>query len=267
GFDGIDDARPLLSNWSKAVRRSLKEKPPRTRTGWKKERWRELAEAFTPGEATEQEKHCLYDLLHSLDDRRLGALPTLWQLQAELNDDGLQEEKLHDLLEQRKPAYGPLLEAIRAYEAFARSLQDAFDVLKAEAATVDSHGFSICDIAKDKYFQQCVQDLHGQFERAHHTLGAVALASMSLQNLFSERFGAFAEPLDAGKIALVLCSHHEVVQRGKSADGKRPWFDRIGPDRIYIRHAYRQHRRNIQPGCYVHEYRGKPVRRFYKDLT
>jgi hypothetical protein len=67
--------------------------------------------------------------------------------------------------------------------------------------------------------------------------------------------------------ALALCAHHESVQQGKSADGKRPWFDRIGKNRIYLRHAYRTPRRDILPNRYVHDYRGKPIRRFYSDLT
>ena len=70
-----------------------------------------------------------------------------------------------------------------------------------------------------------------------------------------------------GACALALCAHHETVQRAKSADGKRPWFDRIGQDRIYIRHAYREPRRESRPGRYVHTYRGWPIRRFYKDLS
>ena len=73
--------------------------------------------------------------------------------------------------------------------------------------------------------------------------------------------------MDGAACGLALCEHHEAVQRAKSADGKRPWFDRIGHDRIYIRHAYREPRRQIVPERYVHAYRGWPVRRFYSDLS
>jgi predicted component of type VI protein secretion system len=91
--------------------------------------------------------------------------------------------------------------------------------------------------------------------------------SVSLQNLFAQRFKNFAEPMAVGDCAIALCQHHEAVQRAKSAEGKRAWFDRLGPDRIYIRHAYRDPRPDIQPGRYVHDYRGKPIRRFYFDLS
>jgi hypothetical protein len=85
--------------------------------------------------------------------------------------------------------------------------------------------------------------------------------------VFAERFREFSEPMDAAALALTLCRHHEDIQRKKSADGKRPSFDRLGPDRIFIRHAYREEPRDIQPGRYVHTYRTLPVRRFYQDLS
>ncbi|MFN8007527.1 MAG: hypothetical protein U0V70_10985 [Terriglobia bacterium] len=267
GLAGIEDAKSKMSRWSAAVRRSLGEKPPRTKTGWNSEAWAELAHAFAPSACKSREKRFLHDLLHSTDGRRLGAFPAIWKLQQEFDDDGYGDEGLHNRLEKEEPSYGPLLAAIRAYEAFARSLQDSFDVLKAAAAGLDAEGFAVPRIASDQDFKYCQKDLCRQYDNAHHALAEVSLSDMSLQNLFDERFGAFSQPMDTAELALKLCAHHEAVQRAKSADGKRPWFDRIGPDRIYIRHAYREPRHVIQPGCYVHDYRGKPIRRFHSDLS
>lgn len=267
GLGGLDDAKPMLSRWEGAIRRCLGEKPPRTKPGWANQAWAEVARAFAPAGCRAREKRYLRDLLFSADDRRLGALPTIWQLQAEFDDDGFREETLHDRLEEREPGYGPLLAAIRAYEAFARSLQDAFDVLKAEAARLDAQGFAVPGIAGDAGFKRSVKGLHERFEAAHHALGEVTITSVSPQNLFDERFVAFAEPMDAGECAFTLCSHHEKVQREKSADGKRPWFDRTGQDHIYVRQAYRAPRGDIHPDRYVHDYRGRPIRRFYRDLS
>ena len=267
GYAGVADAKPMLSRWSAAVQRSLTEKPPRTRLSGGAGGWAELAAAFAPSTCKVREKRYLRDLLRASGDRQLGALPPIWELQAEFDNDGFREELLHDQLEKREPSYRPLLDAIRAYEAFARSLQDAFDVLKSEAAGLDVQGFALPRIASDTDFVRSVKGLHERFEAAHGALGEVTIASVSLQNLFGDRFHRFAEPMDAGACAMALCDHHEAVQRHKSADGKRPWFDRLGHDRIYIRHAYREPRHAIQPGCYVHDYRGLPIRRFYRDLS
>jgi len=267
GLGGLEGAKVLISRWSAAVRRSLGERPPRTKPNWGSESWTELADAFAPATAKAKERRCIREHLLASDERRLGAFSKLWQLQAEFSGEKFREEQLHNRLEQVEPAYGPLLAAVRAYEAFARSAQDAFDVLRAEATRTDVQGFCVTDISKDEAFAKSVYGLHKRFEAAHHALSAVSLTGVALHNLFDERFGAFAEPLDAGGFARTLCSHHETVQRAKSADGKRPWFDRLGQDRIYVRHAYRIARPEIQVGRYLHDYRGWPIRRFYVDLA
>jgi hypothetical protein len=64
----------------------------------------------------------------------------------------------------------------------------------------------------------------------------------------------------------VLGEHHEAIQKEKSRDGKRPWFDRMGPDRIYVRQNYRVERPPMALDTYVHDYRTKPIYRFYRDL-
>jgi hypothetical protein len=140
-------------------------------------------------------------------------------------------------------------------------------VLKAEAASPDAQGFRVSMIARNKDFRTSVGDLDKRFEAAHRTLGELNLVSISLQNLFGQRFRAFGEPMDAASCAAALCVHHETVQRAKSANGKRPWFDRTAQDHIYIRHQYREPPRDIMPGSYVHDYRGRPIRRFYSDLS
>lgn len=267
GLGGLEGAKPMLSRWSRAIGRSLAQKPPHTKPGWGLGGWSDLARAFAPSASKAREKKHLRDLLHGGDDRQLGALPVIWKLHGEFDDADFQEEVLHDRLERKEPKYRPLLAAIRAYEAFARSLQDAFDILKAEAARLDVQGFAVPRISKDPDFQQSVKGLHERFETAHHTLGEVTITNVSLPNLFDERFRAFAEPMDAAACALALCMHHEAVQRKKSAEGKRPWFDRIGHDRIFIRHDYREARRDVQPNSYLHDYRGFPIRLFWKDLT
>ena len=267
GFEGIGAARGKLAKWKRAVERSLAEDPPRTKTGWSKDQWKELAEAFSPSGGKRRERRLLKELLHMADERRLGALPTIWELQDGLDDSTYTEESLHTLLEKREPSYAPLLTAIRSYEAFARRLQDAFDLLKAEAARRDGVGFALPSIADDLEFKSSIHSLSELFFRAHEALGEVASVGSIVKNVFAERFTAFSEPLDPVECAHTLCSHHEKVQQGKSAEGKRPWFDRLARDRIYVRHAYRQPRRPIEPDRYLHEYRGWPIRRFFLDLS
>jgi len=257
----------LMDQWKKAIEISLKNKPPRTKTHWALPDWKELADAFPPLPIPKKEKSVLYELLHSSDNMRLGALQDIWKLQPEIDSDDYHEEWLHERLKVKQPRYSHLIETIQAYEQFSRSLQDAFDILRAEAVRSDIRGFHVPDITKDPDFIHCIQNIDKKFEKTFTALGEIRNARLSLQNLFQQRFSVFAEPMDHGSIAMALCAHHEQVQREKSESGKRPWFDRLGNDRIYIRHAYRNQREKIKPDEYVHTYRGWPIRRFYQDLT
>lgn len=171
GLAGVRDAKPMISRWTDAVRQSREQRPPRTKTYWSSERWAELANAFAPWRGKKVEKRHLEGLLLTADERRLGALPTMWKLQADFDDAAYCDERLHDRLEEKEPGYAPLLAAIRAYEAFGRSLQDAFDVLKAEAASRDARGFAVTEMASDADFSRSVKGLHERFDAACQTLG------------------------------------------------------------------------------------------------
>lgn len=264
GYGGRSDCRPLLAKWRQAVERSLACDPARTRTGWKQDDWAELAAQVAPHRAGRRERRYLREALHAADERALGALPAIWRLQDEFTEDDYAEERLYERLAQERPDYATLLGAIRTYELFCRPLLNGFDLLRAEAATADARGFDIPSIGEVGDFATSLDELDRRYEEARRQLGEVDL---QLASLFDERFGAFAEPMGAAQVALAICEHHEHIQKHKSADGKRPWFDRLGSDRIYLRHRYREPRRPVAPRKFVHDYRGRPIRRFYRDLT
>jgi hypothetical protein len=255
---------PLLKRWANAVRRGLAERPPRTKPGWTGGEWQELAEAVAPSGAKARERRCVRELLLATEKRRLGALPEIWRLQEENRGLELDERALHELLREREPGMSPLLAAIGAYEAFARRLQDAFDVLRAAAASGES--YVVEDIARDADFVRCVERLDERFASAHRALGELALADAPLHARFTDRFQRFAGPMGPAECARALCDHHKEVQRFKSAEGKRPWFDALGEGRIYLRHAYRVARPDVRLDRYLHDYRATPIRQFREDL-
>lgn len=267
GFASLSDARPVLDRWKEGVQRSVRENPARTRTNWKRSEWAELARAFPPTAAATRERDCLREMLLS-SKRELGALPHLWKLQREFtSNESFREEALHERLESTAPEYAPLLRAIRSYEGFARRLQDAFDLLLAEGSRSGARGLDVTEAARDPDFQRCVDKLHERFEVALRDLNEINLLNSSPASVFTTRFTDFAEPLNPADVAQALCTHHESIQRGKSAAGKRAWFDRAGKTRVYVRHAYRRARREILPDHYLHDYRGWPIRRFCADLS
>jgi hypothetical protein len=266
GYGGLKGAGQLFARWKAAIERSLNEEPPRTRTGWNRDSWAQMADAFAPSGVSGREKHTLRSMLLQPDGRTLGALPEIWGLQTRFGDE-YQEESLHKLLAEKHAIYWSLLSAIQAHEAFIRGLQDSFDLLLAEGAQSDFRGYETTTISRDNEFVASTKDLRLRFEAASKAFSGLDHEGAAIRGQFEARFAPFAQPLKPAEVAKVLCAHHETIQRGKSAEGKRPWFDRMGPDRIYVRQQFRKRRRPIEPGRYVGYYRGRPIRRFYRDLS
>lgn len=265
GFGRFGPDHRLVTKWRRAVERSLNADPLRTYPpGWSGADWEELAGLMSPDHAYQWEKKFLQELLHNTDSTPLGALPAIWRLQNGFGDEDYAEEQLHQRLRQEAPQYAPLLEAISAYEAFGRSLQDAFDLIRAQTSPSNTSGSRVTDLAQDAGFQACASRLTWQYAQAHLRLGEV---SLSEQGAFQKRFERFGESMTPAELAPALCQHHEVIQRGKSATGKRPWFNRLDPERIFMRHNYRIERPAMRPDRYVHDFRGWPIRRFWSDLT
>jgi hypothetical protein len=249
--------------WRTGLRRSLEANPPRTHTYWNSDQWEQLAQAMRPDGAGKHERKVLSQLLLNNDHRSLGALSNIWSLQNEIDDDSYCEERVFAELKSRVPILIPLLDAITAYEEFCRKLIDGFNLIRKHSAQADARGFKVTEIGLEPRFIDAVGDLSSAFESAYATLQAL---DGRLASEFDDRFRTFAEPMESSEIAVALCEHHESIQRGKSESGKRTWFDRLGEDRIYLRQQYRESISDPMPDRFVHDYRARPIRNFYKDL-
>ncbi len=266
GLNGFGADHPLCRKWRRAVETSLRETPARTRTpsGWRQVDWQELAEAFAPHLAGRREKTYLRRLLLGDGAEPPGALVPVWRLLEKTGGECPDERAFHRELYKEAPEYGRLIEAIGAYEEFARNLMDAFDIVRAEGSRPDVRGLEISQLARDSDFRMLSERCYPLYQRAVQRLEAF---EPKLADEFAQRFGVFAEPVPPERFAGSLCEHHESVQRSKSREGKRPWFDRVGSGRIYMRLNYRLERREPAPLLYVHQYRTWPVSRFYRDLS
>ena len=213
-----------------------------------------------------KEKRVLRSLLHSSDERRLGAIGHIWDIIDIFSEADFSEEQLQMKLERRAPEFRTLLKAIRAYETYSRSLQDAFDILRHEGWARDASGYQIVKAASIPVFVASVAGLRDQFEIAHNCLGEVGRSAWHSPPSSTIGFLNLVESMRPEEYALALCRHHEDIQKQKSATGKRPWFDRLSESRIFVRHCYRLDEVAPQPSNFVHTYRGYPVRRFYTDL-
>ena len=265
GFGRFDASNLLFKKWRHAIEVSLRESPVRTRTSprWKKEDWQELAAAFVPHRFKRREKKCLSRFLHATGEDQLGALSHIWHLLGKLDGQEYDEHTFHGLLYAEAPEYGVVLDGIAAYESFCRNVTNAFDIVRAEGSRMEIQGFDVPSLKMDTDFQTLADRSHALYEA---TLRQLSEIDPLTESKFIDRFQRFAEPLPVEQFALALCEHHEAIQKEKSRDGKRPWFDRMGPDRIYVRQNYRVERPAMDLDTYVHGYRTNPIYRFYLDL-
>ena len=263
GIGSFDYAHPLFISWRRAVESSLSKTPVRTFSHWTQHEWRTLAECFLPDGAKTNEKAYLKRLLLSETNSKLGALRDIWKLCDAYTEDEINEKELHRVLMVKEPRYADLLNAIQAYERFCRLMTDAFDSIRYMSSHTDTTGFQLSEAQHDRTFSAVVPEVHDAFRQTAQYIGMVY---PDMEELFKIRFSRCAEPIPLSFFANVLCEHHESIQQGKSREGKRPWFDRVGKETIYMRPNYRCSDPPEISETFVHDYRAKPIFRFYHDL-
>jgi hypothetical protein len=263
GLRDFDHSHELCRLWRRAVESSLAKTPVRTDAHYKADQWRQLAELFLPHGAKKEEKVCLKKMLLSNESGKFGALNDIWQLCDDLDDDDVNERAFQQLLKERSPQHAILLSAIHAYEHFCRLLTNAFAILRSIASYGDTTGCSLAIVEQDKQFAAIATQISTAFQAARDCL---ANLSPNMEERFKARFSRFVDPLSANALSRELCEHHEWVQQSKSKDGKRAWFDRVGPETIYMRPNYRISAPPEVKEDFVHDYRTKPILRFYHDL-
>lgn len=264
-LSGYSDAREQLKSWRDGVARSLRQDPPKTAPGWRASDWAHLADTLQPHKLRKRQRRVLRELLLDEGDRQLGALPDVWRI-AQQQEDGVGDQEMHRLLKRANPRWQTLLAAIEAYEMFARALQDSFDAIRDAAAAATGSGLRVQSLATSDSLRDASQGLDTLFRKASEALGAVEGGAQASGTLFEERFGAFASPLPSVDLARALLDHHEAIQRAKSAEGKRSWFDRLGPNHVHLRFPYRLGDWAPSPGEYLHPYRTGPILNFLGDV-
>lgn len=222
-----------------------------------------IAEKFAPYRAKVKENEAIFTMLceepSSYRDQIIRFLISnggscLWL-------KGRNENELHAaLLKSAPPDLRELLECIRAYEHFARLIQDAFD---------DCLWYMSCKQGKTN-----IKELAG--------LKAVNLAHKNVPEIFpkvskqlspygyaSEFINEFGDLLVNGNCDTwveQLLVHHFIVQKKKPPFGKNPWIDRYDDNAYCVRPLYRRDEPAHMDDSYVHPYRTNAIWSFLTDL-
>jgi hypothetical protein len=155
-----------------------------------------------------------------------------------------------------------LLEAIDAFESFARLCQDAFQDCLVELTRAGGRKTSPQTLATLPSVQWAAARVPEAF--------AEALAKLALVNetaRFSETFANLAERGRTVEWVERLLEHHCAIQRRKPPHGKQPWFERFDDGQVILRPLYRTEVQGAHDDSYVHLFRVRPLWQFALDLS
>ena len=201
-----------------------------------------------------------------LRDPRGNPRGEVFKLVSELGDCNVEEATLVEegLLPRASPELTARLNAIRAYEAFCRCLEEAFDWLRYLSGKAGARALSPAEFSRQKEVGAIASALPKAQEAAGRALDS---STPKVQNGFlalTEMFDGVKSPKALYEAVL---SRHAHVQRAKPPDGKREWFEH-GPDgRVFVRVPYRMSQPPGGPAGWGRPYRVTTVGRFCNDLS
>lgn len=235
--------------------------------------WRSITTHLTPAAPGPQEAQWLYERLCSTDLRNHPRDPLAQQMRKEMvghliergGTSSIAEETafVRDLADDRKtsPELRTRLRWIDAYEALCQPLHDVLDLALFLSTAANGVGIGVQDLLDHPAGQKLAHQLDAACARAAETPGLIE-AEPSVVDIVT-RYGDSSEPRDLLRTCL---EHHVDAQRNKPPDGKRPWFEWVGGNRVAARMQYQRHEAPAAAGDFVHAYRCSSVTNFLRDL-
>lgn len=177
------------------------------------------------------------------------------------NDRVWSERPFHNaVVKEASAGLKELLQAIDAYERFARLLQDSFDDCLFMMSSRKSRT-PITMLAESQLVRKAAAELPVAFVKA---ADALALVGESVR--FLQAFPLVAEKQPARNWVQLLLEHHRKVQFAKPPNGKLPWVERFDDGSYIIRPGYLRDRGGLGDDSYVHAYRLGTLWSFCSDL-
>jgi len=260
----------VLRIWKDAVRDSLAKGAVARSGAW--QGWQLIARHLSPHNAGPAEKRALSDLILShekgyareLAEFMISAAGSaiVQQIRAIDEKDSVWSERpFHKAL--RKVAGADLrelLDAITAYETFARLLQDAFEDCLHEMTR--HRGKTPVEILAD------CQNVKNAAERIPMEYGQTMdrLEPVGELARFQQAFAPLADKGSPRDWVVRLLEHHRRVQMNKPPNGKLPWFDRFDDGSCIIRQSYVRDKGGRGDDSYVHTYRLNSLWSFALDM-
>lgn len=274
GFHGTADGpgREIRRQLVAAVSEGLESGCTKRSGGWSG--WSFFSEHLVPRRAGRREARTIAAALTGVEAPTRAELiqflvsdsgQSLWRKLVDQNEDQRipDERPFHAALRKAaSPALGELLDAIDAYESFARLVQDAFDGCLHLMSLNKGCRTPLSELARAAGVERACREAPHLFHKAKDLL----LTQEGFSARFQQAFVDMAEPLSAETWVGRLLERHRQVQRAKPPNGKNPWFERFDDGSVVIRPGYLRENGGRGGHSYVHTYRTQSLWSFANDL-
>ncbi|MGB4773310.1 MAG: hypothetical protein WBP58_17730 [Chitinophagaceae bacterium] len=231
--------------------------------GWNWKVFDEIAPLFAPKQGGPKEKDFLYKLLiNDVKGFRQEMIAAVPDFQQSLQEDELRtERRYHEFMLARASAnLCELLQAIKAYEVFARSIHNPFYKILQYLSRI-THKVSVKELKEQLSLNFDLSVFRTQFQETTRLLG-----SFNEGHAFEETFKSFELLNNSDEFISTLISHHEKIQEHKPPNGKMSWLEEFPNGGFMIRPAYRERDTYLSENDYVNQYRLTSLINFHLDL-
>jgi len=225
--------------------------------------WAFLAEHLSPANIGEKEAACLARFFQDPEREPRGEMFRL--LQKVCDEVDLSEDQIVSASVLRKCSrdLADRLNAIVAYESVCGILEEAFDWIRFLSTHSRERPIDAGTFAEEVRSASLARDLAGRLGAAEQ---ALAVSSLNVQQKFAQLAKTFAGVRDATDLFETVLTRHDVVQKAKPPEGKRPWFERSPDGATFVRVPYRLAERPSTTHGWNRPYRIHSVLSFLRDL-
>jgi hypothetical protein len=226
--------------------------------------WRELAERLDPLKPGNRERKVMLTRIASLSGPPEMIMFLKDAIIARGGVKGRKEEAsfIRKLCRNAPAELNQLLTAIDAYEAFGRSITNAFDALRYSATANRGAPVGVTEFSSSETAKSALSSLGSSLARvqSHPTLLEWD------KNGLAQGVQRFESVRTLSDLFAATLDHHEQVQRDKPPNGKRPWFERTTHGKVLLRSGYTLSEPPDPEADYVHEYRIPTFSNFLGEL-
>ncbi len=232
---------------------------------WSWSFFQDLAQCMHPIKAGRKEAQTIFDLLRNDKEQKRKEIIDALISYIDKYDvtDGISESHFHSfLLKQVRQEIRELIEAIRTYELFSRTLTNALESVLYKLSNQANKG-SMNDIENLAPVKYAAEYISGQYVDC-----IAALTKVKEDNSMQKTFGRFSNSFGPRDFAENLIEHHHEIQKRKPPFGKVPWLEKYENKKLILRPAYTRlnNLASSDPKEYVYFYRTNSLLSFLKDL-